>query len=324
MNSRKKNFFDLPLFSPFDVFKQNSFSPSANLIIKQFRKLEGDLKLPKSSLIQIIQEIKKLPNTDISNERTIMEAFHKKFPDFSKNENVKALLQNRAKMASDLLYPLICESISKDDGKVNVLDYGCGQGIIGFELSKKEKIADLALLDIADYRYEEVKNEVKLPFFLRENVINRNHIIPFSIDCIILHTVLHHTHNPDDVINHCIDLFGNRPGYIIVVESSVHVPADLLNEDCTSEDRQFCDLNNDQQMAYTIFLDWFFCKILSENINVTYTFHRYLGNSAHNGQQDWNTYLNQFENLEVEDHACWGFLPSCPTSFHTMHLCKVN
>ena len=178
-------------------------------------------------------------------------------------ESLKSILSSRAASITRQIRPLVVG--------YSVLDYGCGDGLVGLGLQDDHAVT---LCDIVDYRNSA---SLHLPYFL----IPPTGKIPFedrAFDTILLLTVLHHADDPRRVAQEACRLARHR---IIVIESVVGVdqsccllgdpeqPNSLRSQ---HELGNFLELSMGEQLMFASFIDWFYNRILHIDVNVPYNF----------------------------------------------------
>jgi SAM-dependent methyltransferase len=151
---------------------------------------------------------------------------------------------------------IICKQISPFLDGDSLLDIGCGNGLIANLL--RNRFNRIQLLDVVEY----VPKALNLPFVFYEE----GHRLPIndSFDTVLLLTVLHHSSDPVELLKLA---WGATKKKLIIIESVVGVhkeePAaryDLLN------------VSDEDQIAYAGFVDWFYNRVLHDNVPVPYNF----------------------------------------------------
>jgi len=141
-----------------------------------------------------------------------------------------------------------------------VLDLGCGDGRVARLLDRAG--FDVTLVDVLDYNTE----ARDLPFF----AVAQDADLPFdagSFDTVLLLTVLHHADDPSRVLANAARVSRRR---IVLIESVFGVrPEDLPDNDPTL--RRFAALGGGQH-RYCRIIDWFYNRVLHDDVNVPYTF----------------------------------------------------
>ena len=211
---------------------------------------------------------------------------------------------------------LIIEQISPFLSGKNVLDYGCGDGLIGLRLHRNgysvtnldvkmhTRLSDMALYD-------------GLPFIL----FGDGHNIPESIgkfDNVLLLTVLHHTDNPVRNLENAIKAT-RKGGRLIVIESVYGVTPE--DKESQPHEKEYLSLSPEQQRKVNIFFDHFYNRIIhysdgitSTKVNVPYNF---------NTPAAWKEIFER-HGLKQEQLTHLGIdQPSVP-EYHTLHILKKS
>jgi 2-polyprenyl-3-methyl-5-hydroxy-6-metoxy-1,4-benzoquinol methylase len=156
-------------------------------------------------------------------------------------------IQNNLMLRAFTMFDQVATSIKGP----RVLDYGCGNGVIG-ELVAEEG-HEVTLGDV--YR-----NSSSLPFLN----LNKENDLEDMFDTVMLLTVLHHCENPILTLKHAIRLV--KPGGTIIINESIYGVRD---------NSMFGKLSFDQQWKTAAFIDHFANRILydpKEKINIPYNF----------------------------------------------------
>ena len=206
---------------------------------------------------------------------------------------VKEALNNqlgrRAKLIYDQVQPYV-------DGNT-VLDLGCGDGLVAARLAEGGR--DVRMVDIMDYRSE----ASRLPFLLW-----KDERLPFesgSQDTVLLLTVLHHAHDPIALLRECVRVCRGR---IILIESVVGVSASDA-EGLGPEASAFASLGA-WQRDYATFIDWFYNRVLHDDVPVPYNFR---------SPADWQAIFDAAGLEEVALRFLGIDQPLVP-EFHTLHV----
>lgn len=162
----------------------------------------------------------------------------------------RAISTSRAELYSNQILPWILGG--------NVLDLGCGNGLIGVRL-EQQCPCTVAFADTINYL------DVERPF------VTLSDQIPFAdrtFDTTVIITVLHHTLKADQILREAARVTRRR---LLIKESviDVHFKHRDLVQHLTPA---FLELTKDQQFLYTCFVDWFFNRILETGIAVPFTF----------------------------------------------------
>jgi 2-polyprenyl-3-methyl-5-hydroxy-6-metoxy-1,4-benzoquinol methylase len=138
----------------------------------------------------------------------------------------------------------------------SLLDIGCGNGLIA-NLAK-DLFKHVLLLDVVPY----ISNQLKLPFVLYKEGA------PLPVDelydTVLLLTVLHHSNDPIGLLKLAWAATKQR---LLIIESVVgvhHVEPQVNYE--------LVNLSDRDQIAYAAFVDWFYNRVLHDDIPVPYNF----------------------------------------------------
>jgi SAM-dependent methyltransferase len=137
-----------------------------------------------------------------------------------------------------------------------LLDVGCGNGLIS-EMSKRH-FREVQLLDVVNY----VSPEVKLPFL----PYREGQKLPFerAYDTVFLLTVLHHSNDPLTLLKETWKVTGKR---LIIIESVFGV-----HEQSPTGKYELANFEEREQIAYAVFVDWLYNRVLHDDIPVPYNF----------------------------------------------------
>jgi len=138
----------------------------------------------------------------------------------------------------------------------SLLDIGCGNGLIS-SLARKQ-FKHIQLLDVVEY----VPKALNLPFAPYTD----GHSLPIRdpFDTVLLLTVLHHSINPVELLKLAWEATKQR---LIIIESVVGVHAEKPNVKY-----DLLNLSDENQIAYAAFIDWFYNRVLHDDIPVPYNF----------------------------------------------------
>lgn len=141
-----------------------------------------------------------------------------------------------------------------------VLDLGCGDGRVARCLDRNG--LGVTLVDVLNYN----THGRHLPFF----TVGQRGSLPFdtaSFDTVLLLTVLHHADDPARVLAEAARVSRRR---IVLIESVFGVRScDLPGDDPSL--RRFVGLGGGQR-RYCRIIDWFYNRVLHDDVNVPYTF----------------------------------------------------
>ena len=157
-------------------------------------------------------------------------------------------LDSRAKQIAQQISPYLV-------GR-NVLDLGCGDGMIMHFVEKNEYEVQLA--DINNY----VDHRISYPFTLLR--VPKLKDINGIFDTVLLLTVLHHSSTPEDVIEGLPHLKAKR---IIVIESVLEIPTPTSPLACLLAKQNF-----EVRLNFAVFADWFYNRVFHKDVSVPYNF----------------------------------------------------
>jgi SAM-dependent methyltransferase len=187
---------------------------------------------------------------------------------------LRAALDGRAKKIAQQISPYLL-------GK-RILDLGCGDGMVMNFVEGKEY--EVKLADVSNY----VDHRINYPFTLLRAPKLKD--IACVFDTVLLLTVLHHSSDPEDVVEGLSSLKANR---IIVIESVLEIPSSSSPLACLLAKHDF-----EIHLAFAIFADWFYNRVLHEDVLVPYN----LGTVA-----DWHKLFHRYgyypilsENLGID------------------------
>jgi hypothetical protein len=163
----------------------------------------------------------------------------------------------------------IAQQISSHLVGKRILDLGCGDGMVMHFVEGKEYEVQLA--DVSNY----VDHRISYPFTLLRATKLKD--IACVFDTVLLLTVLHHSSMPEDVIEGLPSLEAKR---IIVIESVLEKPAPTNPLACS-----LAKQNLEVRLAFAIFADWFYNRVLHEDVLVPYN----LGTVA-----DWHKLFDRY------------------------------
>jgi len=140
----------------------------------------------------------------------------------------------------------------------SLLDVGCGNGLISKLLKGRFDENQIHLLDVVNY----VDPTVKLQFSLYQE--GASFPINQLYDTVLVLTVLHHANDPVRLLNLAWEAAKSR---LIVIESVIGV-----HQVPPTARYELTDASDEDQIAYAAFIDWFYNRILHDNIPVPYNF----------------------------------------------------
>lgn len=155
----------------------------------------------------------------------------------------------------------------------DVLDLGCGNGLVAKGLYNP-KMTSVELADVMDYTDSSVKNWkfVKIP---------KSGRLPYddnSFDSILVITVLHHASDPQGLLQEIIRICRGR---IYIMESLVGINNDMrttghssgqVREKLFELEKRFASMDEERQMMYASFCDWFYNDVVQGDVDVPLNF----------------------------------------------------
>jgi anti-anti-sigma factor len=226
---------------------------------------------------------------DIESEKAC-SAVTQMFEIFEKNSNVKVIEQKLKQIFADMnLGKKIAESLQDRAGKLreqirpylskgSIIDVGCGDGKVAEAFADE---CEIQLIDTIDY------NMTSLPFSLYDGFK-----IPFpdkSFDYAFLLTVLHHCDDPLAVLREVKRVTRKR----IIINESVYL--------------------NESQRRFNMFFDWFYNRVLHDDVNVPYNF---------NSPEGWEHIFRE-EGLQVFASIDIGLDQVTVPEYHWLYVLDV-
>jgi hypothetical protein len=225
-----------------DILRQEQLRETLELVIHQ---VLGAMDNSSNAT----QEVKNmLFNHDLNgNVLKLEKLVHAKLIDCGLDET-KMLLGMRER--AEIIFSEIEKYLTGD----SLADVGCGHGLVGWLSSSKFK--DVKLFDLVDYHHPKVTFPVI--------TYPESQDIPFetSFDCTLLITVLHHSEKPLRLLNH---VWKNTNKRLIVIESVYGVSSG-------EKESPLHKFNETDQRSYAIFCDWFYNRVLNQDVPVPYNF----------------------------------------------------
>lgn len=138
----------------------------------------------------------------------------------------------------------------------SLLDIGCGNGLVS-HLARHE-FDEVLLLDVVRY----VPAALNLPF--KEYKDGEPLPVDKTFDTVLLLTVLHHSANPLELLKAAWGATNKR---LIIIESvvGVHRAEPLARYELLNE-------SDEDQIGYAAFIDWFYNRVLHNDVPVPYNF----------------------------------------------------
>jgi SAM-dependent methyltransferase len=241
-----------------DIVSRESLRDTLNGIVE---KILGSLGKSDSD-IQKITEV--LFDFSLADDVLILEKIlHKMIgANNSSQERIISSMQDRSEIIFSEIQKHLCgESLA---------DVGCGHGLVSW--LARNKFQNITLFDVIDYR----DPKVSLPFLKYDE----NQDTPFtdSFDCTLLITVLHHAQNPHELLK---NVWKHTKQRLIIIESVFGITQ-------SGKKSPLYNLNEEEQRCYAIFCDWFYNRVLNQDVPVPYNF---------NTPQNWR---NIFQGLSAK------------------------
>jgi hypothetical protein len=138
----------------------------------------------------------------------------------------------------------------------SLLDIGCGNGMIS-NLARAS-FQEQLLLDVVEY--------VPAGFNLKFRNYTEGHALPIDkkYDTVLLLTVLHHASNPIELLKLAYEATNKR---LIIIESVVGIHKREPNVKY-----DLVDMSDEDQIAFAAFVDWFYNRVLHNDVPVPYNF----------------------------------------------------
>ena len=151
---------------------------------------------------------------------------------------------------------VICGEIERFLDGSSLLDIGCGNGLIANKI--RGRFTRIQLVDVVDY----VPRTLDLSFAK----YSEGDQLPFndSFDTVLLLNVLHHSKDPLRLLQAAWSVTEKK---LIVIESVVGV-----HEAEPKASYELLKASDADQVAYAAFVDWFYNRVLHDNIPVPYNF----------------------------------------------------
>lgn len=211
-------------------------------------------------------------------------------------EALPLLLRNRA----EVIYAQIMPHLPSK--RASILDYGCGNGVVGTMVSDSTILADV-------YEHPNIRN-LDHPFYL----LTDGEPSPFedySFDCILLLTVLHHSDFPDRIISDAARIL--KPGgTVIVIESVYGITSNTKPEYQNPGSSEFISLTSADQKKLNILFDHFYNRVLYDGVNCPFNFDTPSG---------WKARFGNHGLQETERRYLGVDQPVVP-EFHTLHVLR--
>lgn len=244
---KQGNFWRLPIPTPQSVMLNKELEPHIDKLLSKMLHLAG----LEDQAIGSFKELAK--RAAILNRDDIRVAYERALKGgllgMIKQGRLNATLNKRAQIIKGQIEPFL-------EGD-SLLDIGCGNGMISLLVRDhfKERIL---LLDVVDY----LPKQLGLDSMLYED----GEPLPVSekFDTVLLITVLHHSNNPLELLKLA---WGATRKKLIIIESVVGIHS--LEPGVKYE---LVNSSDENQIGYAAFVDWFYNRVLHEDVPVPYNF----------------------------------------------------
>lgn len=195
----------------------------------------------------------------------------------------------------------------------DVLDLGCGNGLVAKGLYNP-RMNSVELADVMDYTDPSVKNWkfVEIPKYGR---------LPYednSFDSILVVTVLHHASNPKELLQEISRICRGR---IYIMESLVGINNDMRTvepeqgtdrEKLFELEKRFANMDEEKQMMYASFCDWFYNDVVQGDVDVPLNFAT---------DKQWTELFVEMGMKLVARHMI-GLDQKTSGEYHAIYVCK--
>jgi SAM-dependent methyltransferase len=240
----KRNYWGHEIPSPQTVITNAAIGSQIDGLLRKVADLLGVDRSSQSEIIESILESAREVENEIEFEK-----------------RVKARLIgrcDRSKMQEAIRERSITifNEITKHYVGQSLLDVGCGNGFISG--MSKPRFSEIQLMDVVNY----VDPSVELPYAAYKEGA------PFSLgrqfDTVILLTVLHHANDPMTLLR---ESWKSTKGRLLIIESVFGV-----HSQPPSGHYELAQHETSDQIAYAVFVDWLYNRILNDDIPVPYNF----------------------------------------------------
>lgn len=195
----------------------------------------------------------------------------------------------------------------------DLLDLGCGNGLIIKSLYNP-RIKSVELADVMNYtdpsvndwKFVEIQKSGRLPY--KDN----------TFDSILVITVLHHSSNPKELLREIIRICKGR---IYIMESLVGINANMRTTEHESGtdreklfelEKRFSSMNEEKQIMYTSFFDWFYNDVVQGDVDVPLNFA---------ADKQWFDLFIEYGLNPVARHML-GFDQKTSGVYHAIYVCE--
>jgi ubiquinone/menaquinone biosynthesis C-methylase UbiE len=246
MQSHKANFWKLDIPTPQSTILNEKLRPFIEKYLATVLALFGmdDASVKRFITFAIQAAKKEQDDTLVAYERELKAGLIAK--------TIPHMEDDALNRRADIIYGEIKDHLTGD----TMLDIGCGNGLIS-SLARKH-FKDIILLDVVKY----LPAALNLPFKLY--VEGQALEVDKPADTVLLLTVLHHSCNPVELLKLAWGVTKRR---LIIIESVVGVH--MANNKAKYD---LLDFSDEDQIAFAAFIDWFYNRVLHDNIPVPYNF----------------------------------------------------
>jgi SAM-dependent methyltransferase len=173
----------------------------------------------------------------------------------------RARLVARLDDRSTLIYGQIKSWITGD----SILDFGCGDGKVGWKIKQASPQMNVDLYDVMSY----IDPTVHLDGHIGPR--NNSAGLKNAYDITLLLTVLHHCSDPRQVLEDVIRRTRKR---LIIIESVFGVQHDRRNmsSNLLPIEQEFVSAPPHVQFMYAEFIDWFYNRVVHQEVNVPFNY----------------------------------------------------
>lgn len=244
MQSNETNFWKVPIPTPQSIILNEKLYPHIDKLLSEVLVLVG---VDRAAIAQFKDLAKSAAKRD---ESLTLVAYERSLKagllGLVRHDRKDECLNRRAKV----IYDEISSCLIGD----SLLDIGCGNGLIS-NLARG-RFKKIQLLDVVNY----LPAALNLPFLLYKE--EEQLPIEGAFDTVLLLTVLHHSRDPVELLKKAWAATKKR---LIIIESVVGVREP--DPPC-----EFVTLDDTDQVAYAAFVDWFYNRVLHDDIPVPYSF----------------------------------------------------
>lgn len=240
------NFWGHQIPTPQSVMLNEELRPNIDRLLSKMLRLAGleEWAIARFKELAKTKAADDLDDTRVAYERDLKAGLLGQ----RKPGKLNATLYKRAEVIKGQIEPLV-------EGN-SLLDIGCGNGLIASLM--KDRFQDIQLLDVVEYllpglglRFQPYKEGDPLP-------------VSGPYDTVLLLTVLHHSNNPLELLKLA---WGATKKKLIIIESVVGIHS--LGPGVSYE---LVDSTDENQIGYAAFVDWFYNRVLHDDVPVPYNF----------------------------------------------------